>query len=220
MKGSGIEGVWENPGELRESMVTKESVAHEKKWMGIAYYDYSIGDKVFHNYEVAYRPTRKDTGLPIDGVEIVPIIKKKGEVPQIVIIANFRPAAGHFSLEFPAGLVESEDFEANALRELEEETGYVAERIVKLPLTEVHCDPWKSNEGGMLYLGLINADDPNHKKKQDLDESENIRVLHFPLDKNLPETLSKEMREKGYVIHSKVWSFCVGFNLDLLLPCK
>ena len=78
MQDSGIEGVWEDQAGLKESKVVKVEVAHEKKWMGLAYYDYSIGDKIFHNYEVAYRPTRKDKGLPIDGVEIVPIIKKKG----------------------------------------------------------------------------------------------------------------------------------------------
>jgi 8-oxo-dGTP pyrophosphatase MutT (NUDIX family) len=50
------------------------------------------------------------------------------------------------------------------LRELEEETGYVAERILKLPSRPIHCDPWKSNEAGFLYIGIINGDDLNHKK--------------------------------------------------------
>jgi hypothetical protein len=44
----------------------------------------------------------------------------------------------------------------------------VAKKILKLPNLIVHCDPWKSNEGGMLYIGIIDGDDPNHYKGQNL----------------------------------------------------
>lgn len=36
------------------------------------------------------------------------------------MIANFRPPVGKFCLEFPAGMVEGNNFEEDALRELSE----------------------------------------------------------------------------------------------------
>ena len=41
----------------------------------------------------------------MDGVEIMPIIKKTGKDPELVFIANFRPSVGNFCIEFPAGLL-------------------------------------------------------------------------------------------------------------------
>jgi hypothetical protein len=46
----------------------------------------------------------------------MPIIKKEGQMPEIVFIANFRPSAGRFTIEFPAGLLESSNYEENGLR--------------------------------------------------------------------------------------------------------
>ena len=43
---------------------------------------------------------------------------------EVVLVRQFRPPAGKYCLEFPAGLVEpGEEFERAALRELSEETG-------------------------------------------------------------------------------------------------
>ena len=36
--------------------------------------------------------------IDADGVEIIPILKKKGRAPQILFIANFRPSIGKFCL--------------------------------------------------------------------------------------------------------------------------
>jgi 8-oxo-dGTP pyrophosphatase MutT (NUDIX family) len=102
-------------------------------------------------------------------VEIIPIIKKIDKSLEIVLIANFRPPVGKFCLEFPAGMVEGSDYQEDALRELTEETGYIAEKILKVPEVLMNCDPWKSCEGGFLYIGIINEEDPNHKIKQNLE---------------------------------------------------
>lgn len=66
---------------------------------------------------MAYRPTRKNNAT-IDGVEIIPIFKKKDGSKDLVLIANFRPPLGKFCLEFPAGMIETNDYEENARREL------------------------------------------------------------------------------------------------------
>jgi hypothetical protein len=47
-------------------------------------------------YESAYRTTRKH--YEVDGVEVVPIIKKGNQKYEMVFIANFRPPAGAFTV--------------------------------------------------------------------------------------------------------------------------
>ena len=70
----------------------------------------------------------------------------------------------------------------------------------------------------MLYVAIINGDDPNHHKKQSLDSEENIRIFTLPLNNKIAETLEKYSKEKGYLIHTKVWTFCLGFNLQQFIP--
>ena len=82
------------------------------------YVDFSIGEKVVKNYEAVYRTTTKNKGFEVDGVEVIPIIKYKEQKSKLVLIANFRPPANKFVLEFPSGLLESNDFEENARREM------------------------------------------------------------------------------------------------------
>ncbi len=53
---------------------------------------------------------------------------------KIVLVRQFRPPAGSYCLEFPAGLVEpGEDPAQAALRELAEETGYAGTVVANIP---------------------------------------------------------------------------------------
>lgn len=65
--------------------------------------------------------------------------------PRVVLIRQYRYAAGGFVYEIPAGIpAEGEDWEACARRELEEETGYVARDL--RPLTTLFTTPGFTNE--------------------------------------------------------------------------
>ena len=101
----------------KSSKVIKEQPFHQEKWLGIKLLDYTIGQKAAHSYETAYRTTTKKGGIA--GVNVVPIIKYKDKSSELVLIANFRPACNCFVLEFPAGLVEDDNYVDNAKRELE-----------------------------------------------------------------------------------------------------
>jgi ADP-ribose pyrophosphatase len=69
-------------------------------------------------------------------------------------------------LEFPAGLVDNDNLFENANRELKEETGYTAEREIKLsahdPLT-VYGDSSLSSSNGKLVFVMINEDDEKNQ---------------------------------------------------------
>ena len=69
-----------------------------------------------------------------------------------ILVEQYRVPLGRMSLELPAGLVgdeeEGEEIESAAIRELEEETGYRAERMVDLG--RFHASPGMSSEGFTL----------------------------------------------------------------------
>lgn len=103
----------------------------EGKWLGLKYTNYSIGDRQVPNYETVYRTTTKKSGRSIDGVEVIPVIKYQNQAKaQVVLIANFRPPVNKFVLEFPSGLLEDENYEENARREVLEETGYKIDHFI------------------------------------------------------------------------------------------
>ena len=64
-------------------------------------------------------------------------------------------------------------------------------RTVTFPLPTLYVDPWKSNESTIMFVGIIDGDDPNHKQAQSLEAEENIRVLVLPLNQDLPKRLNE-----------------------------
>ena len=41
--------------------------------------------------------------------------------------------------------------------------------MIEIPLLINYCDPWKSDESGIMFLGIVNGDDPNSMKEQHLE---------------------------------------------------
>jgi ADP-ribose pyrophosphatase len=108
-------------------------------------------------------------------VAVVPVTGQE----ELLLVRQYRHAAGKTILEIPAGRIEpGEDLAESARRELLEETGYVAEHLEKL-LT-FYSTPGFTNEQLHIYLatGLT-------LKEQDLDEDEFIDVLKIPYLKAL-----------------------------------
>ena len=70
----------------------------------------------------------------------------------VILVEQFRVPLGRKCLELPAGLIgdeqEGEDVHEAAIRELEEETGYRAERMIDLG--RFHASPGMSSEGFSL----------------------------------------------------------------------
>ncbi len=63
--------------------------------------------------------------------------------------------------------------------------------FIKIPYPKMHCDPWKSNESGLFYLGIVDGDDPNSVKDQELENEENIIVHKLPLNEDLINNVHK-----------------------------
>ena len=109
--------------------------------------------------------------------------------PKIVLVRQYRYAAGGFFYEIPAGIPsEGESWEDCARRELEEETGYVAGEL--LPLTWFFTTPGFTNEVIHLFLatGLSRG-----RVSRDTDEF--MEVVELPCSRVLDMVRSGEIRD-------------------------
>jgi ADP-ribose pyrophosphatase len=107
------------------------------------------------------------------GAAAVVPLKENGTV---VLIKQFRHAAGGFIYEIPAGkLHPGEDPMQCAARELEEEIGYVAGRLERL--TSIFTAPGFTDEVIHIYkaTGMTAG-------RQQLDRDEVLEVLELPLE--------------------------------------
>ena len=107
----------------------------------------------------------------------------------VLMIRQFRLAAGKVLLEVPAGTREPGETPAEcAARELEEETGYKATEL--LPLFSVFLAPGYSSEliHGYLATGLTQS-------KAHTDSDENVELVPLPLDEVVQRVLAGELQD-------------------------
>jgi ADP-ribose diphosphatase len=118
-------------------------------------------------------------------VAIVPLL----DDGKLVLIRQFRLAAGGVIWEIPAGHIEGdEDHEACARRELEEETGYRAGKVERL--FEAYLSPGSSTELMRFFLatGL-------EKREQRTEEDEIISVEPVEVGKVIRMIASNEIKD-------------------------
>jgi ADP-ribose pyrophosphatase len=108
---------------------------------------------------------------------------------KIIFVKQYRHPIGEYILEVPAGTLKpGEDPEVCARRELEEETGYVADELIHL-LTICPC-PGYSSERLYIYLarGL-------RRGSQSLEIDEDLSVVKLSLDEALEAIKRNEIRD-------------------------
>ena len=145
-----------------------------------------------HNTRVAYKGRifsfmTEDVTLPNDSRAEMAYVRHPGStaiVPlvddnTVIMERQYRHPVRDYLFEIPAGTMDpGETPLVCARRELEEETGYIAEEFIELG--KIHILPAYSDELIHLYLarGLSLT-------KQNLDPDEIIKVVEYPLDEAL-----------------------------------
>jgi 8-oxo-dGTP pyrophosphatase MutT (NUDIX family) len=112
---------------------------------------------------------------------------------EIVFVRQYRHATGEILLELPAGSFhpEMEEAEIAARRELEEETGYLAEELVKL--ATLYDNPIKDTNKIHLFL----AKNVQATGKQNLDITEDVEVVLIPIEQIMSKITHGEIRVSG-----------------------
>lgn len=144
-----------------------------------------LGRTLVHNGKIIdyYQDTIR---LPNGNETIYDFIKHKGaaamiavrEDGKLVMVRQWRNALDRYTLEIPAGGLNSidEPTEEAAIRELREETGYIAEHVQFL--LRIHTTVAFCNEGIDIYL----ARGLKRHESQQLDEDEFVDVGAYSLD--------------------------------------
>ena len=138
----------------------------------------------------------------------------------VVMELQYRHAVGEYLLEIPAGTMEPGELPLDcAKRELEEETGFRATRMVELG--PVHLLPAYSDEITHVYIarGLIPA-------RQRLDKDEILEVVHYPFEQTLRMIAGGRITDALTILSlQKAWFFfnnesqqVIGINDDALIP--
>lgn len=132
-------------------------------------------------------------------IVIIPTLKPS---LRYILIKQFRPAVNNFVLGFPAGIAYSNDIEAEALKELKEETGYCGTITEISPVLAYNSA--LSNETVQIVLTNVDEENPqNLAPRQSLEPEEQIEVLLVPQN-NIREFICEE-QNKGTAIGSSLW---------------
>lgn len=129
---------------------------------------------------------------------------------QAILVEQYRVPLQAYCIELPAGLIgddeEGEEAETAAIRELEEETGYRAERMVDLG--RFHASPGMSAEG----FTLMRAEGLTRTGPGGGVAGENIVVHHVPLGEVAQFVAGK--RAEGAAIDVKLLLLLAGTLLQ------
>jgi 8-oxo-dGTP pyrophosphatase MutT (NUDIX family) len=130
---------------------------------------------------------------------ILPITSSR----EIVFVRQYRYAVDEFLLELPAGRFNpaQESAEAAAVREMQEETGYIAQQVTKI--ATLYDNPTKDTNKVHLFL----AENVIKSGEQTLDITEEIEVLLIPVESVRDKILKGEISVAGTVA-----AICLGLN--------
>ena len=155
-------------------------------------------------YVRALRKGRWEYVSRANGIRAVAILAE--HEGKMVLVDQPRAAVGGRCVELPAGLIGDEEPDATpestAIKELEQETGFTAERIERLG--DYHASPGMLSES----FTLVRAHGLRRVGAGGGDENEDINV-HLVARADIPKFL-EDMRAKGFSIDVKLLIF-MGF---------
>ncbi|PCH38772.1 hypothetical protein WOLCODRAFT_66332 [Wolfiporia cocos MD-104 SS10] len=189
----------------------EELPTSEAKWVTLKKIHWSDPEGKQRTWECAERTTRGSSG--IDAVAILAILRSESNAfrPSTVIVEQFRAPVGKFVVELPAGLIdEGETAEDAAIRELEEETGFKAKRVLESSPLQV-CDPGMTTANMKLVAVDVPFPDQLEVSEQKLDAGEFITTRIVELPKLAAEL--KEYEKKGYVVDARLSHFASGYEM-------
>ncbi len=115
-----------------------------------------------------------------DWVIVVPIIKNADNTDSFLMVNQWRHGSARLSMEFPGGVIDAgESADEAAARELQEETGKTAEKLIRL--ADIYPNPAILENKTHIYLAYCGTD----TQRQSLDEDEFVETETIPVEEVL-----------------------------------
>jgi ADP-ribose pyrophosphatase len=132
-----------------------------------------------------------------DWVNIIPVTADH----RVVMVRQYRHGSREVTLEIPGGLVDpGENPEGAAARELLEETGYQAEKVAKMGVSNPNPAIFNNRCYTFMARNVRKVRDPAP------DQTEDIEVVLIPLV-DIPELIRKGEIDHAIVISAFYWYF-------------
>lgn len=193
--------------------VSSEEIARGEH-MSLSKYKYVDASGTQKIWEVAERCQKPKT-TDADSVCALPILRRMLKYDCLVLVKQYRPSVKAFTLELPAGIVESPEItsQQSALRRLNSQTGYTSTGVKEVsPLTA--SDPIHTTCTTKIVSVEINGDDlRNLNAQQKFGEGEFYEVVQVPMNDVLQRL--NDYSDEGYVIDSRVYTFAIGLAMGL-----
>ena len=199
--------------------LTNISTIAETRWLKLESLKYTDAKNQERSWDRVSRVTPTPQGTedsnddPADAVAIFPLLKKFGSnVIQTVLVKQYRPPLDAFTIELPAGLIDAgETPQQCAIRELKEETGYIAKLSDCQLSGTLPLSPGLSNESVMFCTVSVDMA-TNQNPVQDLEESEDIELIRVDLN-DLEETLLELAKDQRTKIFLGLWTLARGMTI-------
>lgn len=184
------------------SIIRNETDMHCGKFIALRKLEYVDRRGIVRSWESADRVN----GSPRGGSQPSAVLIIARIVPddEIVLVKQFRPPAGKYMIEFPAGLVDpGEDIETTAHRELYEETGYQGKFLFST--APGYSSPGLTGEAVALCVMEIDGGKYPVAPENHQEECEDIEVFRVAVGK-LAEFIA-EQEAAGCGVDSKLHTY-------------
>ncbi|EXJ56893.1 hypothetical protein A1O7_07237 [Cladophialophora yegresii CBS 114405] len=183
----------------------------EAKWVALKKVDFVDQKGTPRSWEIAVRKTTSKSG--VDAVAMGNIFVHPSKPPATLLVIQYRPPVGKYTVEWPAGLIdEDETPEEAAIREMKEETGYEGRILDSSPA--VASDPGLTNATlklVMMEVQLSAGEAEDIMPEQKLDDGELIERVMVPLSELYERLLGWAARD-DFMIAGKLFYFAAGMH--------
>ena len=179
------------------------------KWVSLKKVEFLDQTGTPRTWEIAVRKTTSKSG--VDAVAMGNIFVHPSKPSSTLLVIQYRPPVGKYTVEWPAGLIDGDETaEEAAVREMKEETGYEGRILETSPA--VASDPGLTNATLKLVMMEVRLGEGDEAMpEQRLDDGELIERVMVPLT-DLYDRLMKWAAQDEYMIAGKLFYFAAGMH--------
>ncbi|RMZ91728.1 hypothetical protein DV736_g1066, partial [Chaetothyriales sp. CBS 134916] len=186
----------------------KDLDSSQAKWVGLKKVGYVDQKGTPRSWEVAVRKTTSVFG--VDAVAIGNILLHPTKPPSTMVVVQYRPPVGKYTVEWPAGLIDKDETaEQAAVREMKEETGYEGKVIDIGPV--ISSDPGMTSATLQLVMMEVQLKEGEAMPEQRLDDGELIERVVVSLDQLYTRLLEWSEKDQ-YIVAGKLFYFAAGMH--------